>query len=106
MAREASERNQQLQTCYEAEMACYDDPSYFVFIDESHVDHKMSRRKNGWSPIGLPSMERSTFLLGTQHSILPALTTEGIIALDIFKGSVTKEKFITFLQESVVREHS
>ena len=42
MAREALERNQQLQTCYEAETACYDDPSYFIFIDESHVDHKTS----------------------------------------------------------------
>ena len=37
-----------------------------------------------------------------QYSILPALTTEGIIALDIFEGSVTKERFLTFIQEQVV----
>ena len=40
MAREALERNQQLQTRYEVETACCDDPSYFVFVNESHVDHK------------------------------------------------------------------
>lgn len=57
MAREAKERNQQLQTCYEVETALYDDPSYFVFIDESHVDQKTAQRKNGWSPIGLSPVE-------------------------------------------------
>ncbi|KAJ6548286.1 hypothetical protein B0H10DRAFT_1651243, partial [Mycena sp. CBHHK59/15] len=33
------------------------------------------------------------------YSILPALTTEGIVALDIFEGSVTKEHFLGFLRE-------
>ncbi|KAH7923607.1 hypothetical protein BV22DRAFT_979295, partial [Leucogyrophana mollusca] len=36
-----------------------------------------------------------------RYSILPALTTEGIIALDIFEGSVTKDKFLTFIREQV-----
>ncbi|KAJ6603914.1 hypothetical protein B0H10DRAFT_1765464, partial [Mycena sp. CBHHK59/15] len=30
--------------------------------------------------------------------VLLALTTEGIIALDIFEGSVTKDPFLTFLR--------
>jgi len=34
---------------------------------------------------------------------LPALTCEGMIALDIFEGSVNKERFLTFLNEQVVR---
>ncbi|KIY68550.1 hypothetical protein CYLTODRAFT_314761, partial [Cylindrobasidium torrendii FP15055 ss-10] len=36
-----------------------------------------------------------------RFSILPALTTEGIIALDIFTGSVTKEIFIHFLGDLI-----
>lgn len=47
MTREASERYQQLRACYEAETACYDEPSYFVFIDESHVAHEEPRCKDG-----------------------------------------------------------
>jgi len=34
--------------------------------------------------------------------VLPAFTCAGYIALDIVEGSVTKEKFITFLEEQLV----
>ncbi|KAF9778776.1 hypothetical protein BJ322DRAFT_983731, partial [Thelephora terrestris] len=34
-----------------------------------------------------------------QYSILPALTTEGIVALEIFEGSVNKAKFLQFLRD-------
>jgi hypothetical protein len=36
------------------------------------------------------------------YSILPALTTEGVIALNISEGSVIKEQFLSFMQEHVV----
>ncbi|KAF9034762.1 hypothetical protein BJ165DRAFT_1356135, partial [Panaeolus papilionaceus] len=35
------------------------------------------------------------------YSILPALTTDGIIALEIVEGSITKDCFLTFLQEQI-----
>ena len=44
-----------------------------------------------------------SFLRGIRYSILPALTTDGIIALEIVEGSITKEVFLTFLREQVVR---
>lgn len=34
--------------------------------------------------------------------MLPALTSEGIVGLEIFKGGVTKEHFLHFLQAQVV----
>ena len=34
--------------------------------------------------------------------MLPAFTCAGYIALDIVEGSVTKEKFITFLEEQLI----
>jgi hypothetical protein len=43
-----------------------------------------------------------TFIHGVRHSILPALTLDGIISLDIFEGSVNKERFLSFLREQVV----
>ncbi|KAJ7189622.1 hypothetical protein GGX14DRAFT_301647, partial [Mycena pura] len=36
-----------------------------------------------------------------RYSVLPALTTEGIVALDIFEGSVTKDLFLGFLRDQV-----
>jgi len=36
------------------------------------------------------------------YSILPALTSEGIIALDIFEGAVNKEKLIQFINDQVI----
>ncbi|KIK75933.1 hypothetical protein PAXRUDRAFT_85055, partial [Paxillus rubicundulus Ve08.2h10] len=35
------------------------------------------------------------------YSVLPALDCSGIAALDIFEGSITKERFILFLHEQV-----
>jgi hypothetical protein len=43
-----------------------------------------------------------SFLRGVRYSILPALTTDGIIALEIVEGSITKDRFLCFLKEQVV----
>jgi len=98
----ASERNEELRTLWEAEMAEYTDPDVFVALDESAVDNHTIQRQYGRSLSGTPCVRRATFLRGTRYSILPALTTEGIIALDIFEGSVTKEYFLGFIKEQVV----
>ncbi|KAG2046096.1 hypothetical protein BDR06DRAFT_844195, partial [Suillus hirtellus] len=34
-------------------------------------------------------------------SVLPALSVDGIVALDIFEGSVNKELFINFLRDQI-----
>ena len=47
-------------------------------------------------------VRRATFIRGQRYSVLPALTSEGYIALDIFEGSVNKERFIRFLEEQLV----
>ena len=90
------------QACREIETAQSVDPDCFVFIDESHFDQKTGQRRHGWASVGLPLVERSTFLKGVSYSLLPTLSTDGIIALDIFEGSVNKEKFMTFLRGQVV----
>ena len=104
VSRKALEGDKRVRACWEIETAQYVDPDCFVFIDESHIDQKTAQRRYGWAPIGLPPVDRSTFLKGVRHSILPALATDGIIALDIFEGSVNKEKFMIFLRDQVVCE--
>ena len=39
---------------------------------------------------------------GTQYSILPMLIVDGIMAMNIFPGSVDCEHFLQFLREQVV----
>ena len=102
LSQEASERNKEVRLLWELDMAQYTDPEMFVFLDESAVDRGTVRRANGWSTAGTPAVERSTFLWGVRHSILPVLTSQGMIALEIFEGSVNKECFIRFLRDNIV----
>ena len=100
LSRRASEQNEGLRTLWEMELARF---NLFVFIDESAVDNKTVQRTQGWPTVGGRSISRCTFLRGKRHSILPALSSDGIIALEIIEGSVNKERFLRFLRDRVVR---
>jgi transposase len=102
LSRSAAERNEELRTLWELELPRLNDPDLFVFLDESAVDNKTVQRSSGWSAVGGQSAVRSTFLRGKRHSILPALSSEGIVALEIIEGSVNKERFLKFLRDQVV----
>jgi transposase len=101
IAKEAAERNEHLRATWEVSMAQYD-PQQLVFIDEARVDDQTNVRKNGWAPLGQACVRRTSFLRGQKYSILPALSVDGIVALDIFEGSVNRESFLTFLQNHLV----
>jgi len=98
----AEEWDEELRSIWEADMAQYQDPDVFVALDESAVDIKVLQCRFGRSLAGTPCVQRAAFLRGTRYSVLPALTTQGIIALDIFEGSVTKDRFLAFIREQVV----
>lgn len=102
LAREALERNELLRATWQAAHA-HIPMEYFLWLDESSVDNLTNYRQSGWSPMGQACVRRSLFLRGQRYSILPALTTEGIVAMDILEGSVTKEKFLNFIKEQLVR---
>ena len=72
-------------------MAQYTDPELFIFLDESAVDQSTAERMYGCSTIGTRCVRRASFVRGIRHSVLPALSCDGIIAMDIFAGSVTKD---------------
>jgi transposase len=86
----ASQCDEMLQTLWEAQMAEYTDPNVFVFLDESAVDQATAHRTHGQSTLGTRCVQHMSFICGIRHSILPALTLDGIITLDIFEGSVDK----------------
>jgi transposase len=98
----SAERDAELRSVWEIAMAEYTNPDVFIFLDESAVDNKTVHRSHGWSQVGRPCVRRMTFLRGKRYSVLPALTMDGIIALEIFEGSITKEKFLSFLRTHLV----
>jgi len=96
----AVERNEELRAVWQGAYG-HHPKEYFVWLDESSVDNLTNQRDGGWSVIGQACVRRATFLRGQRYSVLPALTTDGIIALDIFEGSVTKERFLRFVEEEL-----
>ena len=104
IAKEAVEWNEHLHATWQIAMAQYD-PQQLVFIDKAGVDDQTNFRKNGWAPLGQACVRHTSFLRGQKYSILPALSVGGIVALDIFEGSVNRECFLTFLRNHLVCPH-
>lgn len=103
ISKEAAERDELLRAIWQAEIGMQTNDR-LVFIDESGVDDNTNNRRMGRAPIGRACVRKSSFLRGQKYSILPALSLRGMIALDIFEGSVNHERFLHFLREHLVRD--
>jgi hypothetical protein len=79
---------------------------YFVWVDESGVDDRTNQQLTGWSLMGTACVRRAAFICGVRYSVLPALSLDGIITLDIFEGSVNKSHFFQFVWEELVSSTS
>lgn len=101
IAKEASERNDLLHATWQAVMGQYE-PRQIVCIDEAGVDDRTNIHRSGWAPLGQACVRQTSFLRGQKYSILPALSFDGILTLDIFEGSVNREHFVEFLQNNLV----
>ena len=95
------ERNELFQATFQEEHG--DIPAeYFIWLDESSIDDHTNQCTNGWAVSGHACVHCATFIWGQWYSLLPALMSEGYIALNIFEGSVNKERFVHFLEEQLV----
>lgn len=80
----------------------YFQPEQLIFLDESAKDERTSCRQYGYSPRNQAAIKKVVFIRGTRYTLLPALSLDGIISLDIMQGSCTKERFINFILAKVV----
>ena len=101
VARAAFERNKLLRATWQAANGEFP-MEYFVWLDEASVDDRTNQRDGGWAALGRACVRRAAFLRGQRFSVLPALTCDGIIAMDIFEGAVNKERFVQFLEQQLV----
>lgn len=103
VSKRALERNEKLRALFDIKIGeLVRDPNMLVFLDEAARNDKTAGRNMGWSLRGTRCIQRRRFVRGKRYSILPALTLDGIIAHEIYEGSVTSERFYQFLKDYVV----
>ena len=73
-----------------------------IFLDESAKDERTISRGYGYSEINTRAVKKVVFIRGKRYTLLPALSLDGIIAVNIIEGNCTKEKFKEFVISQVV----
>ena len=73
-----------------------------IFIDESAKDERTFTRLYGYSPINTRAKKSVVFIRGKHYTILPALSLEGFIPIDIMEESCDKERFQTLVLTQLV----
>jgi transposase len=102
----SAQRDELLRATWRVKYGCIPHECW-VWLDESGIDPRERFRTGGWSIVGRACVRKLPFLRGTERvTLLPALTYEGIIAMELLEGSVTKERFLQFLRVHLVRHSS
>ncbi|RGB30079.1 hypothetical protein C1646_765792 [Rhizophagus diaphanus] len=70
-------------------------------MDEAAKDERTLSRGYGYSFKNTFPINKNVFVRGVRYTILPALSLQGFIAVDIMEGSCTKERFREFVISNV-----
>jgi hypothetical protein len=97
----AAERNEILRGAFIASIGQYR-TDQLVFMDESSKDERTMTRLYGYSKANSRASKKIVFIRGKRYTLLPALTEQGIVAVDIIEGSCTKQRFKEFVVSQVV----
>ena len=71
-------------------------------MDESSKDERTLTRLYGYSNVNSRALKKVVFVRGKRYTLLPALTEQGIIAVDIMEGSCSKQRFKEFVISQIV----
>ena len=69
----------------------YFQPEQLIFLDESAKDEHTPCRQYGYSPKNQVAVKKVVFIREIHYTILPALSLDKIIILDIMQGSCNKK---------------
>ena len=105
MQKAALERNEIVRAHYLATIDEHYTRNQLIFLDESAKDERSLSRLYGYSPRNIPAQKKVVFIRGKRYTILPALTLNGFIAIDIFEGSCDKKRFVDFVLDQVVSKY-
>ena len=101
LMKSAQERNDLLRAAFINKIAEFE-PEQLIFIDEAAKDERSLSRGFGYAFTNARACKKTVFVRGQRYTILPALSLEGIIALDVMEGSCTKMRFRNFILSRVV----
>ena len=98
----ANERNELFRNTFIAKVGREYRPDQLIFMDEASKDERSLSRGYGYSFKNTFAMKKNVFIRGARYTILPALSLQGFIGVDIMEGSCTKERFREFVISNVV----
>ena len=101
LSRITSERDEDARAEFMLRMARYS-PEELAFIDETSKDERTVSRRYGRSRRGSRAVKKAPFVRGRRTSTEAVLSLDGIVASSVLEGSMTKEKFLEFLELVVV----
>src|SRR5271154_1382136 len=82
----AKERSEILRGFYLYNIGMNYTSEQLIFIDETAKDERTLTRLYGYSPINTKAQKSVVFIKEKHYTILPALSLEGFITVDIMKG--------------------
>ena len=97
----AKERHEDLQADFIRQMGQYSTEE-IGFLDEFSKDERTTQRHHGRAKKGRRACMRGVFVRGRRVSGEGLLTLDGIVASTVVEGSMTREKFLYFLEHTVV----
>ena len=106
LRRRAVERDEVAREQWKADVRANFVAAQIVWTDESSKDDRTIYRHYGRAPVGHRAVIDTQFVRGERYSILPAMTTDGYIAVRIVLGSVEGGEFFSFIVEEVVRRYT
>lgn len=74
----------------------------YIWTDETAIVESTASRTEGWARRGVRSVVVEYLLDAQRHTVLPAISLSGVVALDVFEGSCNAEDFCRFIQNEVV----
>lgn len=98
----ACERSELLRSAFLANIGANYHPDQLIFIDESAKDERTLNRNYGYAPINARARKNVVFIRGKRYTILPALSLDGFLAVEILEGSCDKDQFCEFILSQVV----
>ena len=99
----ARQRSVEYRAAFMAQVLQYDQ-EYFVWVDETGSDAKNHIRKFGYALRGQTPIYHRLVARGKRISAIAAISSEGLIGVELTTGSVNAEKFLEFVQGTLIPE--
>jgi hypothetical protein len=92
------ERNEQDRDEFKRNITIHYRPEQLVFANESHFNWLTLRRPYAWAKRGDRASRHKFQFQGAKYSILPALSLDGILHLEVVENAVTGASFRQFVE--------